>query len=505
MKSALWWIRRDLRLTDNEALNAAISSCGQVLPVFIVDRALLASPYVGSKRLAFLFSGLRQLDADLRLRGSHVIVREGEPEEQLTALMKESEASAIFAEEDFSPYAHRRDSRIARLLPLRLVNGLTIHPPGTVLKEDGSPYMVFTPFSRKWKALTSLPTDGITPAPAQIATPNGMRVQPIPSEPAPPPGVDIQAGEEEAQRRLAAFVDGEDPAIFRYAETRNRLDLDGTSQLSPYLRFGMLSARQAAVTALAALEAAPDEAAGKGAETWLNELIWREFYVNILHHFPYVRGESFRTDLRDIPWDNDEAAFAAWRDGRTGYPVVDAAMRQLTYSGWMHNRARMIVASFLVKDLLIDWRWGERWFMRHLVDGDPAANNGGWQWTAGTGTDAAPYFRVFNPILQGRKFDPDGAFIRRWVPELSDVPDEFVHQPWQMPSEVQRSSDCIIGQDYPRPIVAHKHMREQALALYRQTLITAGLAEADRPAKVEPASIALDDVSIFKPCREGAN
>jgi deoxyribodipyrimidine photo-lyase len=263
------------------------------------------------------------------------------------------------------------------------------------------------------------------------------------------------------------FADGEASPIYAYGETRNQLDAKGTSRLSPYLRFGMLSARQAAVTAYAAVEAAPDGAARRSAETWLNGLIWREFYVNILYHFPHVRGQSFRAELNDIPWENDEEDFAAWCAGRTGYPAVDAGMRQLSESGWMHNRARMITASFLVKDLLIDWRWGERWFMRHLVDGDPAANNGGWQWTAGTGTDAAPYFRVFNPVLQSKKHDPDGVYIRRWLHELQNVPSEFIHEPWRMPPEVQHSSGCIIGQDYPHPMVDHAQARQRALAVYQ--------------------------------------
>jgi deoxyribodipyrimidine photo-lyase len=228
----------------------------------------------------------------------------------------------------------------------------------------------------------------------------------------------------------------------------------------------MLSARQAFAMARLARELAPSEEAGQAVATWLNELIWREFYQAILYHFPHVLEHSFRPNLREIPWDNDAAAFAAWREGRTGYPVIDAAMRQLTHIGWMHNRARMIVASFLVKDLLIDWRWGERFFMQHLVDGDPAANNGGWQWTAGTGTDAAPYFRVFNPIIQGKKHDPQGGYVRRWVPELTEVPDRFIHEPWEMSAETQRSIGCIIGQDYPNPIVDHAWARERTLAAY---------------------------------------
>jgi deoxyribodipyrimidine photo-lyase len=233
------------------------------------------------------------------------------------------------------------------------------------------------------------------------------------------------------------------------------------------------------VAALQAIAAAPNSEARKGAESWFNELIWREFYIHILYHFPHVRGRSFRHELDAIGWANAESDFDAWCQGRTGYPMVDAAMRQLAQTGWMHNRARMIVASFLVKDLLIDWRWGERWFMQHLVDGDPAANNGGWQWTAGTGTDAAPYFRVFNPILQGKKSDPQGAYVRHWLPELSTVPNKYIHNPWEMPIETQRKVGCLIGRDYPPPIVDHKLARERVLAVYRQAKERATAEKSD--------------------------
>jgi deoxyribodipyrimidine photo-lyase len=270
--------------------------------------------------------------------------------------------------------------------------------------------------------------------------------------------VPFPPGEAEAQRRLAAFVTGPDASIYRYSVDRNRLDLDGTSQLSPYLRLGMLSTRQVVVAALNAMAAAPTSEAEKGAETWLNELIWREFYAAILYHFPHVRQRSFRPQYDAIPWRNDREEFAAWCEGKTGYPVVDAAMRQLLATGWMHNRARMITASFLVKDLLIDWRWGEKWFMQHLVDGDPAANNGGWQWTAGTGTDAAPYFRIFNPVLQSKKFDPHGDYIRRWVPELRNLNEKDIHAPWESAADVPR---------YPAPIVDHKFARERTLDAYK--------------------------------------
>ena len=216
------------------------------------------------------------------------------------------------------------------------------------------------------------------------------------------------------------------------------------------------------------MAAAQDQADLKSAETYLNELIWREFFIAILYHFPGVRTESFRAMYRDIPWENNREQFSAWCAGKTGYPLVDAAMRQLTGIGWMHNRTRMVTASFLTKDLLIDWRWGERWFMQHLLDGDPASNNGGWQWTAGVGTDAAPYFRIFNPISQSRKHDPDGVYIRYWLPELRAVPGDFIHEPWTMPADAQKAAGCIIGQDYPEPIIDHGWARERTLTAYKQ-------------------------------------
>jgi len=229
----------------------------------------------------------------------------------------------------------------------------------------------------------------------------------------------------------------------------------------------MLSARQTIVAAYQAIDRADNEKSRRSAETWLDELIWREFYMCILYYFPEVLEVSFREKMRGIAWRNDEASFDAWCEGKTGYPVVDAAMRQLVQSGWMHNRGRMVVASFLVKDLLIDWRWGEAFFMQHLVDGDPAANNGGWQWSAGTGTDAAPYFRSFNPISQGKKHDPNGSYVRRWVPELVGVPNAYIHTPWTMSLMQQRESGCILGVDYPLPIVDHAVMRERTLQAYR--------------------------------------
>jgi deoxyribodipyrimidine photo-lyase len=469
MDTAIWWVRRDLRLFDNQALSAALAAARNVVPVFILDPALLSSPYSGTKRIAFLFAGLRALEDDLRRRGGQLIIRQGDPLQALSQLAAASGASAIFAEEDISPYARRRDGRVGQALPLQLTGGLSVHPFGAVLKQDGQPYTVYTPYSKAWKALPRPGQADLLPAPDSLPAPTGLASLAIPGEPTLPDGVPFKPGHIEAVRRLERFIDDGVHGVHGYGRRRNRPDIDGTSGLSPYLRFGMLSLRQAVVAADQAIKQAPDDAGRQGAETWLNELIWREFYLAILYHFPHVRQGSFRSQYDAIPWDNDDHAFQAWRQGLTGYPIVDAAMRQLVESGWMHNRTRMIVASFLVKDLLIDWRWGERFFMQHLVDGDPAPNNGGWQWTAGTGTDAAPYFRIFNPILQSKKFDPDGRYIRRWLPELAGVPDKYIHEPWRMPDETQRQAHCRIGRDYPQPIVDHRVARERTLQAYKQS------------------------------------
>lgn len=464
MERAIWWIRRDLRLVDNQALQTALEKADQVIPAFVLDPKLLASSYASEKRLAFLLDGLRSLDSDLRQRGSYLVLRRGDPRIELEQLARESMAGAIFAEPDYSPYAVRRDGEISSHLLVSWCGSPAVHVPGSVLKADGEPYTVFTPFSRAWKALPGLQAGRSFHSQKFISTPEGISTLPIPENPRLPSTAPFKAGEAEAQRRLEQFVSGE--GVRLYAAGRDRQDLEGTSRLSPYLRFGMLSPRQAVTASLNALQAVKDAQERKGAETWLNELIWREFYIHILYHFPQVRQRNFR--MQHVRWENNPEYFAAWSEGRTGYPVVDAAMRQLVESGWMHNRSRMIVASFLTKDLLVDWRWGERYFMQHLIDGDPAANNGGWQWTAGTGTDAAPYFRIFNPVTQSMKHDPDGAYIRRWLPELHAVPGEYIHEPWKMPVEVQRRAGCIIGVDYPGPIVDHAAVKERTLRAYQK-------------------------------------
>lgn len=461
---AIWWIRRDLRLTDNPALQAALNHAEQVVPLFILDPALLQSPYNSAKRTAFLFHGLRALDADLQKRSSRLIVRKGEPIAELSALCNELQEAQIFAQRDYSLYAQKRDERAAQSLPITFTDGVAILPLRAVLKGDGTPYTVYTPYSRKWKASIQLGRSDILPAPTKLSTPASVSGLALPA-----PAEEVAAfpaGETPGKERLAAFLKGDSAPIFAYAVKRDRPDLEATSQLSPYLRFGMISPRLAALGAMEATNRAGGDKPRKGAQSWLDELIWRDFYISILAHYPAVLRGSFRQEYNQIQWLNNAEDFKAWQEGRTGYPFVDAAMRQMVAIGWMHNRARMVVASFLIKDLLIDWRWGERWFMQKLVDGDPAANNGGWQWSAGTGTDAAPYFRIFNPITQGKKFDPEGNYIRQWVPELAKVPGESIHEPWKMTPAQQKKAGCTMGSDYPLPMVDHGVARERTLAAY---------------------------------------
>lgn len=458
MKSVIWWIRRDVRLEDNPALQAALQTGMPVIPLFILDPKLLQEP--PTRRQTFLFQSLQNLDDALHRLGNRLLVRRGNPLHVLQELSQEIYIEAIFAEEDYSPYAITRDSQIQNALPLKLILGLVIHHPQQVLKADGTPYTVFTPFSKTWKALPK----NVTTYPVPKNLPSGnphLTSVPIPETIALPY---FPASTTEAHHRLDTFIQEQ---IFEYSQGRNLLDQPGTSTISPYLRFGLLSIRTAYHAALKALISTKRAEETKGVETWINELIWREFYISILYHFPNVLQEAFYPHRRDIPWRYERDELIAWQQGLTGYPVVDACMRQLIETGWMHNRGRMIVASFLTKDLLHNWQLGEQYFMQHLVDGDPAANNGGWQWTAGVGTDAAPYFRIFNPILQSKKFDSQGNFIRQWVPELSRVPQQYIHEPWTMPQDVQQQSGCIIGKHYPAPIVDRAIVKDRVMQAFQ--------------------------------------
>jgi deoxyribodipyrimidine photo-lyase len=458
---ALLWLRRDLRLHDHPALAATLGSAARVVPVFVLDPRLLDGPRSSANRTWFLLESLRELAGELAARGAPLIVRSGRPEDVIPALAAEAGASEVFATRDVSPFARARDREVGEALAvagrrLHLERGLLVAEPEEVHTADGRPLTVFTPFSRRWAAVqrrAPLPAPGAIPSlPAGSVASEGLPASPVPT-------ADVallpRPGEAAARERLARWIAA--AALPAYADGRNRLDVEGTSRLSADLKMGTLSPLEVLLAA---------EGPGDGRRVFVSELCWREFYAHVLWHFPHVVRGAYRPAYDAVPWAADSSGLAAWREGRTGYPVVDAAMRQLAASGWMHNRARMIAASFLAKDLLVDWRRGESHFMTHLVDGDVASNNGGWQWTAGTGTDAAPYFRVFNPVSQGRRFDPDGVYVRRWVPELAGIPDAYVHEPWTAPAEVQAAAGCVIGCDYPAPIVDHAFARERALAAY---------------------------------------
>jgi deoxyribodipyrimidine photo-lyase len=467
MAHSIVWFRRDLRLADNAALLAAIRQ-GEVIPAFVIDPALLNSDRVGSKRVAWLAANLRALDRSLRERGSQLIVRRGEPAAELIKLARETQATNVFFNLDLTPYARQRDQRVAleleqNGLAVESFDDMTVHHPEDVVTGTGRPYQVFTAFKKAWLALPKPAADEAAALPERmplsVSVPSlTLEMDDVFEVPA--------AGEGAALDRLNDFLE---ETIYGYGAGRNQLDRNATSFLSPYLRFGALSIRQAYWGAKAAIDLADDKEAQVGAEAWLNELIWREFYQALLYHFPHTIEQPLREQFADFEWLDDYAAFIAWCEGRTGYPVVDAAMRMLNATGWMHNRARMIVASFLTKDLLIDWRKGERYFMQHLIDGDSASNVGGWQWAAGVGADAQPFFRVFNPTLQGQRFDPDGVFVKQWLPELRGVPIEYVHEPWKLSASDQQRYGVTIGRDYPAPIVDHGFARDRALRHYRNT------------------------------------
>jgi len=463
-RAALLWLRRDLRVHDHPALMAALGAAEAVVPVYVLDPRLLDGPRASANRTWFLLGTLRALARDLEALGAPLVVRTGRPEEVIPALAADAGAGDVFASRDVSPFARRRDAAVAETLAaagrqLRLGPGLLVAEPEEVHTTDGRPVTVFAPFARRWAAVPRRPLLGAPPAipslPRGVIATNRLPAGPPPTA---DPALLPVPGEPAARDRLAAWAAS--AALPGYAEGRNRLDADGTSRLSADLKFGTLSPLEVLLAA---------EGPGEGRRVFVSELCWREFYAHALWHFPHVGRGAYRPAYDAVPWIDDPAGLAAWQKGRTGYPVVDAAMRQLAASGWMHNRARMIAASFLAKDLLVDWRRGEAHFMVHLVDGDVAANNGGWQWTAGTGTDAAPYFRVFNPVAQGRRFDPEGAYVRGWVPELASVPDAYVHEPWTMPPDVQAAAGCVIGRDYPAPLVDHAEARRRALAAYAQS------------------------------------
>lgn len=491
LESALVWFRRDLRSHDHAALFHALKAARKVWCVFVFDDTILAPLPRADRRVAFIRESLVELDAALAglaapalpahaaTSGQHagLIVRHGNPVQLIPALAAQLGVQAVYANHDDEPDALARDARVRGKLSdlgvaLYTSKDHVVFERNEVLTGNDSPYGVFTPYKNAW--LKKLDPFYVKPYPI---APHAGRLAPIPPAVSPigaprvptlgeigfedPGELKVPPGMSGAQALLDDFLS----RIDRYDETRDFPGIKGPSYLSTHLRFGTVSVRQ-----LAGLAWERMQAGSAGAQTWLSELIWRDFYHQILHHHPHVVGHAYKREYDRIKWAHGvkaEAHFQAWCGGRTGYPLVDAAMRQLNQTGYMHNRLRMVTASFLVKDLGIDWRRGEAYFAEKLLDFDLAANNGGWQWAASTGCDAQPYFRIFNPISQSEKFDPQARFIRRYVPELAALPDAALHAPWlARPADLAAAQDVVLGRDYPHPIVQHDEARAETLARY---------------------------------------
>jgi deoxyribodipyrimidine photo-lyase len=448
--TAIVWFRRDLRVHDHPPLAAALREHDRVVPVFVLDRRLVGGRFASPARTHFMRSCLAELDASLKERGAGLVVREGRPHVELARLAGEVKAAAVYWAADVSPFARARDEKVCAALDTEvreLPGNFAIDL--TALK----PYKVFSPYHRAW---LDAPRRDVQPAPAEISMPAVAKGRLPKLDHAELPDRVREPGERAGRAALAGWLDG---GLKDYAKNHDHLSTD-SSRLSPYLHFGCLSARE--------IEAQVARRRGKGAEEFRRQLAWRDFYGQLLLHHPDAARRELQERFRSLEWDEDGELLEAWRRGLTGYPLVDAGMRQLLASGFMHNRARLVVGSFLTKDLHLDWRLGEAHFMRHLLDGDEASNNGNWQWIASVGADPAPYFRrILNPTTQQRRHDPDGDYVRRWVPELRNVPAELLAEPWKMSEVEQRKAGCLIGRDYPAPIVDHREERERALALYR--------------------------------------
>ena len=504
--NSLVWFRRDLRDFDHAALYHALKNSTQVFCIFVFDTEILDKlTNKQDRRVEFIWESVRELKDALQKSGGDLIVKHGKARDIIPALALQANIHAVFTNRDYEPNAVARDAEVAATL---VKNNIDFHSfkdqvifeKDEVLSLAGKPYSVFTPYKnahlkklddfylkpysvdRYIHNLAKLILSVQTHSPSRGKIEPGMDSSQATTNPHPNPHLEMGrklsaeipslesmgfARTNLSEMRLptgmsggkALFDDFED-RMYQYKDARNFPAIKGVSYLSVHLRFGTVSVRHLARTAW--------NMANNGAESWLNELIWRDFYVQILHHNPQVAaGKAYKADYENIPFPNDVSLFKAWCDGQTGYPLVDAAMRQINQTGFMHNRLRMVAASFLVKDLLIDWRWGERYFAEHLIDFDMSANNGGWQWAASTGCDAQPWFRIFNPITQSEKFDANGKFIRKYVPELVSCDEKEIHAPWLIPPLRQQSIGVVIGKNYPAPIVEHAAQRALALNLYK--------------------------------------
>ncbi|NNJ98111.1 MAG: deoxyribodipyrimidine photo-lyase [Gammaproteobacteria bacterium] len=474
---AIVWFRQDLRLSNNPALAAALDKHERVIPVFVHEQADTAAWQHGAASCWWLHHSLKALSSSLRKLGSQLIIRSGSDSQSLLdELIAQTKATHVYWNRLYEPRHIERDKSIKQALRDRGLevcsfNGNLLFEPWQISKNDGGPFRVFTPF---WKAcvksgLPGHPDDAPENMPAVSSRVKSARLESLGLLPKIRWDLNFsdqwQPGETGAHQRLDTFLDH---AVARYQDDRNRPDIDGTSMMSAHLHFGEISPQQIIEKTNQAIDINKQQGIVANAESFVREIGWREFAYHLLYHFPHTVDRPLYEHFEDFPWKkNYSANLRAWQQGQTGIPLVDAGMRQLWHTGWMHNRVRMIVASLLTKNLLIPWQQGTRWFWDTLVDADLASNTLGWQWTAGCGADAAPYFRIFNPVTQAQKFDPCGAYIRQWIPEIAALPDKYLSQPWAAPAALLDDHNIKLGNDYPAPIVDLKATRERALERYQ--------------------------------------
>ena len=470
MSTGLVWLRRDLRLFDNPAVAEAGRRHDRVLLCFCFEHGLIQGPHSSPNRNAYLLEALTSVERELKEIGGKIVFRDGRPANEVATLAREIGAEAVHANADHTPHARRRDERVATQLraeriELVMHGGTTCTDVGEIATKSGRPYQLFTPFFGAWR---KAPRRSPELRPRILLAPEGVASSSVPShsrlriDSDAKRIADLNApGEPASRRRLDAFI----KKTSAYDEARDRPDLDWTSHLSAALHFGCISPANFDER----LAARP----GRGRLQLRRQLARRDYFLHLAHHFPDQLTSGHEKSLRDFRWRHDRKALDIWKRGHTGLPLIDAGMRQLLSEGWMHYRVRMLSASFLAKHLLCDWREGEAHFMRHLIDGDVASNNGNWQWAASLGDDPQSYFRLFNPVRQHQRFDPDGIYVRRWLPELADIPDEHIAEPWRTPPEIQKRARCAIGEDYPAPMVDLREARTHSLERFRRHLASA--------------------------------